>query len=140
MAKNNIDKVDMDKEKGAIICELWEMANELKSEGFKQWTKKKRTEHVVEELVDVLHFYLETGNILEVVEVHFWIEKHSNIMKQLLAINTTLLAMDGALMWTMSFAQFRGLIDILGYDWDRDIVPAYHLKHAKNIERQKAGY
>lgn len=137
---NDYNKVDMDKEKGSIICELWEMANELKSEGLKWWTKKKRTTELLEEMVDVLHLYLQLGNDLDVVEEHHWIETHPTIMKQLLAITTTLLSIDGPLIWMMSFAQFRGLVAMCGFDWEGDVIPAYHLKYAENIQRQKRGY
>jgi hypothetical protein len=123
---NDIQVIDWDKSKGAIICELWEMANELKNEGFKEWT--------------VLFFYLQTGNDLGVVEEHHWIETHPNIMKQILAINTSLLSIDGILMWTLSFAQYRGLVQMLGFDWEKDIIPEYDLKYQENIARQKRGY
>lgn len=135
-----LDKVDMDKQKGSIICELWETANELKSEGFKEWTDKKRSEHVLEECVDVLHFYLQIGNDLQVVEMHYWVERHSTIMKQFLAINTTLLSIDGPLMWALSFAQYRGLVDMLGFNWEHDILDAYDRKYDENIARQNRGY
>lgn len=138
--KHGITSVDPDKEKGAIICELWETCNELKSEGFKVWTNKTRTEEVLEEAVDILHFYLQIGNDLDVVFEHRWIEVHPTIMKQFLAINTTLLAIDGPLMWELSFAQYRGLIYLLGFDWNKDITPAYDAKYIKNFKRQQAGY
>jgi dimeric dUTPase (all-alpha-NTP-PPase superfamily) len=137
---HKIIEFDPDKQKGAIICELWETANELKSEGFKEWTVKQRTTEVLEETVDILHFYLQIGNALDVPFEHFWIEKHPTIMKQFLAINTTLLSIDGPLTWALSFAQYRGLVDMLGFDWEIDIVPAYDLKYIENIERQKKGY
>lgn len=138
--KKHLGKVDMDKQISAIICELWESANELKSEGFKEWTNKKRTDHLLEETVDVLHLYLQIGNILQVVTEHYWIEKHPTIMKQYLAINTTLLAIDGPLMWALSFAQYRGLVDMLGFDWEHDIIPAYDAKYQENFARQDRGY
>jgi dimeric dUTPase (all-alpha-NTP-PPase superfamily) len=137
---NDIQVIDWDKSKGAIICELWEMANELKNEGFKEWTVKGRTTETLEELTDVLFFYLQTGNDLGVVEEHHWIETHPNIMKQILAINTSLLSIDGILMWTLSFAQYRGLVQMLGFDWEKDIIPEYDLKYQENIARQKRGY
>jgi dimeric dUTPase (all-alpha-NTP-PPase superfamily) len=136
---NDIQVIDWDKQKGAIICELWECANELKNEGFKEWTKKGRTTETLEELTDVLFFYLQTGNDLGVVYEHHWIEVHPTIMKQILAINTSLLSIDGILMWTVSFAQYRGLVHLLGFTW-ADILETYDLKYQENIARQKRGY
>lgn len=138
--RHGINRVDPDKEKGAIICELWETCNELKSEGFKVWTTKKRTDEVLEEVVDILHFYLQIGNDLQVTFEHDWIEVHPTIMKQFLAINTTLLAIDGPLIWALSFAQFRGLVQLLGFTWDEHITPAYDAKYIENFKRQERGY
>lgn len=139
--KHNIKKADMDKEKAAIICELWETANELKSDGFKYWTDKKMDrEKALEEIVDMLHFYLQIGNILGVVYEHRRIEIRDTVLDQIMAINLSLLAMDGPLMWTLSFAQYRGLVQMLGFDWDQDIIPAYNRKFQENIARQQRGY
>lgn len=137
---NGIHTPDMDKQMGAVICELWESANELKSEGFKDWTKKTRTEHTLEEVVDVLHFYLQIGNDIMVPNRHFHVETRTSIVKQYLALTSTLLAVDGVLMWSVSFAQYRGLVKMLGYDWEDDILPAYEKKYRENFERQKRGY
>ncbi|UYL93878.1 dUTP diphosphatase [Geobacillus phage vB_GthS_PK2.1] len=139
--KHNITKANMQKEKAAIICELWETANELKSDGFKYWTDKKCDRgKTLEEIVDMLHFYLQIGNIMGVVYEHHWIEKHDTILDQIMAINWSLLTMDGPLMWALSFAQYRGLVRMLGFDWDQDIIPAYDRKFQENIVRQKRGY
>ncbi|AYP68799.1 dUTPase [Bacillus phage vB_BpsM-61] len=135
-----IDGPQIEKDKGAIICELWEVANELKSEGFKYWTEKKRTKHVLEEMVDVLHMYLQIGNDMHVVYEHYWIEKRKTLLDQIMSINTSLLMMDAPLMWAMSFAQYRGLVELLGYDWDTQIIPAYNKKFDINMERQNEGY
>lgn len=137
---NNITRPNMDKQMGAILCELWESANELKSEGFKDWTKKTRTENTLEEVVDVLHFYLQIGNDIQVPTMHYHIETRKDIVKQYLALTSTLLAVNGVLMWTVSFAQYRGLVEMLGYDWTQDILPAYESKYKKNFDRQKQGY
>lgn len=139
--KHNITKANMQKEKAAIICELWETANELKSDGFKYWTDKKcDREKTLEEIVDMLHFYLQIGNILGVVYEHHRIEKHDTTLDQIMAINWSLLTMDGPLTWALSFAQYRGLVRMLGFDWDQDIIPAYDRKFQENIVRQKRGY
>lgn len=112
----------------------------MKSEGFKYWTNKKRTGHVLEETVDVLHFYLQIGNDLQVVTEHHWIETRGTIQDQIMAINTSMIMMDGTLMWTMSFAQFRGLVQMLGFNWEKQIIPAYNEKYDENIARQEKGY
>lgn len=137
---NNIEVIDWNKAKGAIICELWETANELKNEGFKEWTTKGRTAETLEELTDVLFFYLQIGNDLGAVTEHHWIEKHPTIMEQILALNTTMLSIDGILSWTVSFAQYRGLVHMLGFNWKNDILPEYDRKYKKNVERQENGY
>jgi dimeric dUTPase (all-alpha-NTP-PPase superfamily) len=136
---NNIQTIDWNKSKGAIICELWECANELKNEGFKEWTKKGRTTETLEELTDILFFYLQTGNDLGVDHLHHWITIESSIMDQILKINATLLNINADHVWTVSFAQYRGLVEILGFTWD-DILETYDLKYQENIARQKRGY
>jgi dimeric dUTPase (all-alpha-NTP-PPase superfamily) len=136
---NNIQTIDWNKSKGAIICELWECANELKNEGFKEWTKKGRTTETLEELTDILFFYLQTGNDLGVNHLHHWITTEPSIMEQILKINFTLLNINVDHVWTVSFAQYRGLVEILGFTWD-DILETYDLKYQENIARQKRGY
>lgn len=135
--------IDWNKQRGAVICELWEAANELKSEGFKEWTDKTRSNHLLEETVDVLHFLLQMGNDLEVSVYHNHIEMYDSIMEQILALNRALLDIgpdQSIFTWTESFTLYRGLVELMGFDWEKDILPAYTEKHDKNIQRQLEGY
>lgn len=139
--QNKIKKFDQldDENKMSLIAELFEMANELKSEGHKYWTKKKRTKDTVTELADILAFLLEWGNKWSVPYEHPYIEYKDSTVKHILSMNQTFLMMDGPLYWMVAMAQFRGLIELLGYDWGRDIVRAYKEKFDENVRRHKEG-
>lgn len=136
-------ELDWDKQRGAAICELWEVANELGSEGFKDWTDKKRGPGLLEETVDVLHFLLQMGNDLDAWPIHPHIEMHRTIMDQILELNKKLLNVGPyrpIFNWIESVTLYRGLVEMLGFDWEKDIIPAYIEKHDKNIQRQLEGY
>lgn len=141
ISKNKVKNYEQleDENKMSLIAELYETANELKSEGHKYWTKKKRTEDTVKELADVLAFLLEIGNNWSVPVYHPYIEYKHSVVSHILAMNQTILVMDGPLYWIVAMAQFRGLVELLGYDWGLDIVPAYIDKYEENFERHMDG-
>lgn len=141
ISKNKIKNYEQleDENKVSLIAELYEMANELKSEGHKYWTKKKRTKETVTELADVLAFLLEMGNNWSVPYHHPYIEYKHSTVRHILAMNQTFLIMDGPLYWIVAMAQFRGLVELLGYDWKVDIIPAYINKHDENFDRHVNG-
>lgn len=139
--KNNIHYFeDLDDEnKMSLIAELYEMANELKSEGHKYWTKEKRTKDTLSEMADILAFLLEMGNKWSVPDDHPYIEYKHSTVKHILAMNQTFLVMDGPLYWMVAMAQFRGLVELLGYDWKNDILTAYREKYIENVKRHRNG-
>lgn len=140
LKNNGLTRAQPEKDRIATITELFEMVNELKSDGIKYWSKQKRTGDVLEELVDVLFLLLQIGNEYQVVTTHDYIETRGNVLDHVLAINHTLLIMEGPILWWVAMAQYRGLVKMLGYDWDIDIVPQYHEKYKENVRRQKEGY
>lgn len=139
--KNKIDNFEQldDENKMSLIVELYELANELKSEGHKYWTKEKRTKQTLSELADILAFLLETGNKWSVPTEHPYIEYKHSTVKHILSMNSTFLLMDGPLYWMVAMAQFRGLVELLGYDWKNDILTAYREKHIENYKRHNNG-
>jgi dimeric dUTPase (all-alpha-NTP-PPase superfamily) len=108
---------------------------------FKYWSKKQKytREDILEELVDMLHFYLSIGNYLDVPYDHIYIEKKKNLFEQSDALEYSLLMVHGGVGWAASFALFRGLVEMMGFNWE-DMNEMYAKKNKINYERQENGY
>lgn len=72
----------------ALACEVMELANALKSDGFKYWTQKKAEpkERLLDEYIDIFHFWLSVGLSLgftvEEVERQYKIKNEINFQRQ----------------------------------------------------------
>ncbi|CAH1215163.1 hypothetical protein PAECIP111891_04220 [Paenibacillus allorhizoplanae] len=132
----------------ALQVELGECANEWR--GFKYWSKdlEPRTEKMLTEYVDCLHFILSIGlhkgydESIPAFKRSIYAFKTDSIIKQF-----------NRLFWTVgSFedehnegdymricSQFLGLGEMLGFTWEQ-IEQAYMDKNAVNHERQATGY
>lgn len=110
--------------------------------GFKYWSLKPKypRDEVLEEVVDMLHFYLSIGNSLEVPTEHTYIDRRRDQFEHLDAMDYSLLFVHEPLGWFMSFALFRGMVLNWGFDWDKDILRMYEIKNGVNYARQEQGY
>ena len=133
----------------AKLVELGELANETRC--FKYWSNKPSSEKdiVLDEFVDVLHFYASILNGLKVdyFEDEGLIVEHRPtilFLKLFVASSSMLLAMehkaasikDIAFEW---FNLYMSLADSLGFT-EQDIIDAYDRKNKVNYERQDNGY
>jgi dimeric dUTPase (all-alpha-NTP-PPase superfamily) len=72
----------------ALACEVMELANALKSDGFKYWTNKKSEpkERLLDEYVDIFHFWLSVGLALgftpDEVEKAYKVKNAVNFQRQ----------------------------------------------------------
>lgn len=110
--------------------------------GFKYWaTKQKYTrDEILEECIDMLHFYLSIGNYLKVPTEHHYIDRNENQLAHLDAMDFALLNVHTPMGWYMSFALFRGMLINWGFDWENDVLRMYDEKNKVNYERQEHGY
>lgn len=126
----------------ALQVELGELANEWR--GFKFWSndQKPRTERMLEEYVDCLHFVLSIGLEME-AELSSDIPKYiprqytiSDQFKLLMAFTNE----DGTPMeWEDLLGSFLGLGHMLGFTFS-EIEKAYLKKNEINHQRQEEGY
>jgi dimeric dUTPase (all-alpha-NTP-PPase superfamily) len=123
-----------------LIDELAELMN--KTRCHKYWTKKppNSREDLLEEYVDGLHFTLSIGNDIEAPTVHHLIEKRKSLVEQFRTLFIVVNEIYTPIGFTLFLAYFKGLGKLLGFDWQKDVVPAYYKKYEINIERQKEGY
>lgn len=123
----------------ATLVEIHEMLNEWK--GFKFWKQNVKIDRdkLLEETVDVLHFLLSIGNLLQVPTTHPYVDKQKDPIKTSRTLTATVLMMDGPIMWTCGFAYFRGLAEQFGFS-QTELEAAYHAKNAENHARQDRGY
>lgn len=149
----------------ALIVEVGELANEVRS--FKHWSNKgaSPTEVVLEEYVDCLHFMLSITN-----QLHDWhelsdfendyevmpyvkngtdVEKNriTNLFFIVMTFNLGALVVkadssryaDCNVLMSTLWESFSRLGGMLGFTTNQ-VEIAYNAKYEKNIERQKAGY
>lgn len=124
-----------------LFVEAGEAMNEIEKH-WKHWKKKHRNdpEKIMDELADVLHLILSRGVALNVDPLHRHIITHQNIVIQLKKLARSIPFCDeGHFHWWETFALFRGLIEMLGVDWD-DMKSEYWAKHEINRRRQENGY
>jgi dimeric dUTPase (all-alpha-NTP-PPase superfamily) len=109
--------------------------------GFKYWSVRPKytRDEILEECVDMLHFYLSIGNFLKVPLEHASIDRRKDQFEHLDAMDYSLLFVGEAIGWYMSFALFRGMLLNWGFNWD-EVIAAYDRKNQINYERQEKGY
>ncbi len=151
--KHNLNESELfDKRVLACLVELGEQGNE--SATFKYWklNKVEDRKKVSEELVDVLHFLLSIGNLLE-IEVNEYTEsfvnresKISTVEKQYITL-FNLISNVGLFeekhmkqhFWLHALSIYIGLYEKLGFGTGY-IEAEYDKKHAENYARQESDY
>lgn len=110
--------------------------------GFKYWSKKQKysRDEILEECIDILHFYLSIGNFLEVPTEHHYMDCKKGILNHLDALEYSLLIVHEPIGWYMSFSLFRGLLESWGFEWENDVLRMYDIKNKINYQRQEEGY
>jgi dimeric dUTPase (all-alpha-NTP-PPase superfamily) len=109
-----------------------------------------KTNPLLEEYVDCLHFILSIGLELGIDDIHHLIaDKESDLLYTFVDINehsTTLLQyylegndIDQTIVYVNLFEKFIGLGEMLGFTWEQ-VEQAYLEKNKINHQRQEAGY
>lgn len=127
----------------ALIVEIGELANEVRS--FKYWSLKKPSaqEIILEEFVDCLHFTISLGNSMNIdfdsIEIN---TEHNNDLNNLF-IDTielvTKLDFDDENSYKLMFNSIFALAMKLGFTSEQ-IFNAYILKNEENHIRQQNNY
>ncbi len=134
----------------ALQVELGECANEWR--GFKHWSNDRlpRTEKLLVEYVDCLHFILSVGLRIGVSEKY----RYKDLIQELSGVNEAFRHsfswfssldyvvsdnLKSELVYSHMFNVFIALGRLLGFTWD-EIEAAYIAKNAVNHERQSNGY
>lgn len=123
-----------ERRKIAALVELGEVANEIRF--FKFWSNKGRSEKVLEELVDVLHFVLSLFNAKDehVVARGYYV---GDMVGQFKALYRVVNEFEGNGENLASL--FLGLAEELGYS-EEELFEAYMEKNKINYKRQEEGY
>lgn len=156
-----MNKVEMDKEELldntilALLVEVGELANTTRC--FKHWSKKGMMEKevILDELADVIHFYLSIGNQIEVKTpikyfTEYKMEKESienltECFNYLFWSISRLDATDISIKYynkdvSYRVAQLLGrLIELMNFTLE-EVEQAYLKKHEENYRRQREGY
>lgn len=124
----------------ALFDEIAELLN--KTRVHKYWSNKPSNarEDLLEEYVDGWHFLLMIGNDLSMPPLHDGLDKKEDLVSQFDAILFTASIVYSPIGWYCMVSLYKGLGELLGFDWSKDILPAYDKKYEINIERQKSGY
>lgn len=129
----------------ALQVELGEMANEWR--GFKHWSsdRKPRTEKLLEEYVDCLHFILSIGLSLGQQTNDLILPREDLVpagkvdMVRAISEMITFDWRKDADEYGQFFTVFVYLGELFGFAWEQ-IEQAYFAKNAINHERQSTGY
>lgn len=126
----------------ALICELYELVNELQF--FKYWKGAILVDHekATKEYIDVIHFTISIANDLGVDE-HEYVQTEPKDLNKLIIGITNLATV---ISTSKNAEHVKSLINnviALGYQLnltEQDVIEAYDKKNAVNYERQKVGY
>jgi len=141
--EHNLEDKDVSVEKlVALSVELGEFKNEL-PETFKFWSKKKNNyEKALVEYVDCIHFAISVANDLGY-------EKHTYVSTEPRDLNRLYLGLQD-IITTLSVSEAARHIEalmnnliLLGYQTsftEKQVIEAYHKKHAINHKRQDNKY
>ena len=151
--KHNLENEDLlNKRVLACLVEIGEQCNENQS--FKYWKQNKNIERakVAEELVDVLHFLLSIGNLLNITvddNVNAHIERAAqtgdvdyqyitlmNLISNIALFHRTEYKIHN---WKFALSTFIGLYQMLGFGTGF-IEAEYDKKHEENYARQERNY
>jgi dimeric dUTPase (all-alpha-NTP-PPase superfamily) len=121
--------------------ELAEFANEVA--WFKYWKQSHvmKLDKVLEELADVMHFFLSVGvsrnyhTFVSELEPKQWLNLPMDFLFRSIMENS----IDSSGRWKSSFEQLIAIGLMLGFE-EEQMLLAYHLKNQENIERQLRNY
>ena len=131
----------------ALLVEVGELANATRC--FKHWSTKGMMEKeiVLDELADVLHFYLSVGNQVNMR----WEKGLTNVeeMEWFKSMNTTTL-IHNVYYWAVKITSNISIYNYVGDSiyklainlgfTDQEVEQAYLKKHEENYRRQEEGY
>lgn len=126
----------------ALICELYELSNELKF--FKFWKEdiKINRDLALEEYSDVIHFALSIANDLGYTE-HKYIRTEGTDLNDLVLGITNIATIIPQSRETHHISTLINNVIQLGYQLgftEEDVLDAYDDKRKVNFDRQKSGY
>lgn len=130
----------------ALLVELSECANEIRF--FKHWSNKKPSSRdvILEEFVDVLHFALSIGNMLEEenLKEREYTPRHKSysFAENFLNINRLAISLADTRNCIVYIGLIEELLDLaikLGFTV-KAIEMAYYKKNEINFKRQEQGY
>lgn len=139
--EKGLEGVDtFERKKVALLCELYEMANEFKF--FKYWSNKKANRDAgLEEFSDVLHFLISISNDIGYTS-HTYTEQNAQDLNRLTLGITNLAAVINKRDKKIIGMLFNLIIN-LGYQLgftEQEVINAYHEKNKKNHVRQETSY
>ncbi|MBC8588068.1 dUTP diphosphatase [Paratissierella segnis] len=143
------DEELLDKTILALLVEVGELANATRC--FKHWSTKgpESKERLLDELADVLHFYLSIGNQLDIYYINDEIREYekirdmTNTFKSLYywiskLNNTDIKNVNSHAYYNIGIG-IKILTHLLGFT-DEEVEQAYLKKHEENYRRQRDGY
>ena len=124
----------------ALLVEVGELANTTRC--FKHWSKKgmMEKEFVLDELADVIHFYLSIGN----QQGHIWEYldfglKNSGLIKEFQKLYFWASRKIDYMAYQEIGDKIYNISKELGFT-GKEVESAYLLKHEENYKRQREGY
>jgi len=141
MTKHQLNKRDVTLyKKLALIDEIAELLN--KTRIHKYWSLKgmEDREELLEEYVDGWHFVLSIGNDLGVPFLLHVRETKIDMINIFEELFNTCTFVYSSIGWQLTATMFYRLGESLGFDWEKDIIPAYYEKYEENQNRQANGY
>lgn len=151
--KHNLENVDLlNKRVLACLVEIGEQANEYQS--FKYWKQEKNIDRakVAEELVDVLHFLLSIGNLLNIkhdedtqhyidraIKLDSADEQYITLFNLISNVSLFSEIPYKVKFWRHALSIFIGLYQTIGFGTGF-IEAEYDKKHAENYARQERNY
>lgn len=131
----------------ALLVEVGELANTTRC--FKHWSTKGMMdkEVVLDELADVIHFYLSIGNQVgfkvKTIKSHEYLGNMTNLFNFIYRLasgltNTDIKNVNSHAYYNIGIG-IKVLTHLLGFT-DEEVEQAYLKKHEENYRRQEEGY
>jgi|SRR5690625_1537217 len=141
--KHNLQDQDLlNKKAVALICELYELVNELQF--FKFWKTDIKIDRnkAVEEYIDVIHFTLSIANDLGYTSHKYIPTQHQDLNKLVLGITNAITVLSVSPSKDLIGSIFNNIV-ALGYQiglTEEDVLEIYNKKNEVNFARQESGY
>jgi dimeric dUTPase (all-alpha-NTP-PPase superfamily) len=123
----------------AIMDEICELMNKMRIHKF--WSNKEMEarEVLLEEYVDIWHFLLAIGNMIQVPVEHYGIEIKPTFTQQFRGLLYVANDIFTPMGWHLFANQLKGLGIMMGFG-EVEVIDAFKAKHDINIKRQQNGY